>query len=53
MRRWFQRHLLTMLFALYSRRARHSRIDCKYWMEDIRLLWRVQCMLHSRYLLLL
>ena len=53
MRRCFQPHLLTMLFAPYSCRAHHSRIDWKYWMEDIRLLWRVQCMLHSRHLLLL
>lgn len=53
MRPLCQSHLLIMLFAPYSCRAHHSGINRKHRMEDIRLLWRVQRLLHSRHLLLL
>ena len=40
-------------FCAYSRRAHHSGIDRKHRVEDIRLLRRIQRMLHSSDLLLL
>jgi hypothetical protein len=42
-----------MLFPCTSRCTHYSRIDRKYRLEDLRLLWRVQRVLHPCHLLLL
>ena len=53
--RSYEEFLCSMWFAdlLHSRRTHHSCVDRKHRMEDIRVLRRVQRMLHPCHLLLL